>query len=282
MIEVAENGLIARFFPPLSGTAPAILTLGGSTGGIERATDYASRVAGMGYAALAVAYFGLESLPSRLEEIPLEYFRRALDWLASQPRVERDKTGVLGISKGAEAALVIAASYPDVRAVVGVSPSHVVFQSIDNEWYRKGAARSSWTLGGEPIPFVRYKLDDRFVQKYGFALGLYRGSLQDHEAVERALIRVERINGPILLLAGGGDALWPSAMMCERIDERLRTHNFPFAHQSIYYEDAGHDFLGERSLVQAARSIGGTPAGNGEAHTKAWRQIREFLDAELR
>jgi dienelactone hydrolase len=284
MIQVSDSGLIARFFSPETPEkVPAILILGGSSGGIVRATDYASRLAEMGYAALAVAYFGVESLPSRLEETPLEYFKRAIDWLASQPCVESNRIGVLGISKGAEAALLIAASYADVRAVVAIAPSHVVFQSIDNQWYGKREAKSSWTLGGQPILFVPYKMDNQVARKYGFALGLYHGSLQDREAVERALIRVERINGPILLLAGSDDALWPSAIMCERINERLRANNFPFAHHYICYKDAGHDFLGERSILRhAAPSVGGTPEGNTEAHVKAWQHIRQFLDAELR
>ena len=104
--------------------------------------------------------FGLEHLPARLEGIPLEYFRSAIEWLRSQPSVEPSKIGVVGTSKGGEAALLVSATYREICAVVAYSPSHVVFQGINEAWSDASASKSSWTLDGKPVPFVPFRMDN--------------------------------------------------------------------------------------------------------------------------
>jgi uncharacterized protein len=47
-----------------------------------------------------VGYFSLPGLPSALANIPLEYFARALRWLAAQPGVAPAKVAVLAILWG--------------------------------------------------------------------------------------------------------------------------------------------------------------------------------------
>jgi hypothetical protein len=41
-----------------------------------------------GFASLALAYFGTDPLPARLQSIPLEYFARAIASLRQHPRVD--------------------------------------------------------------------------------------------------------------------------------------------------------------------------------------------------
>src|SRR5512140_2147123 len=101
MITVREHNLVANFFPPITNEpAPAILLLGGSDGGIETASNLAPLLHAHGYAVLALAYFAIDPLPALLEEIPLEYFEHAIQWLQAQPTVLADRIGVIGISKG--------------------------------------------------------------------------------------------------------------------------------------------------------------------------------------
>jgi dienelactone hydrolase len=62
MSAVDEGSLVGMFFQPAgSGARPAVLVLGGSEGGLPTAT--AALIASYGYAALALAYFGLPTLP---------------------------------------------------------------------------------------------------------------------------------------------------------------------------------------------------------------------------
>src|SRR5436190_1933218 len=70
------------------------------------------------------------------------------------------------------------------------------------------SARSSWTLGDQPVPFVPP------VRGVGFertsrglsSVGIYAAALVQVDAVAAAAIPVERLVGPLLLLSGGEDA----------------------------------------------------------------------------
>jgi dipeptidyl aminopeptidase/acylaminoacyl peptidase len=64
----------------------------------------AALLAGHGFAALALAYFYIGSLPDRLAGVPFEYFGGAIRWLQDQPLVRGDRLGVNGTSRGGELA----------------------------------------------------------------------------------------------------------------------------------------------------------------------------------
>src|SRR5205823_7722084 len=109
---------------------PGVLVLGGSDGGIP--SHLAATLASEGFTCLALAYFGIAGLPRHLAEIPLEYVETALMWLGEQPLVAGTRVGVIGASRGAELALLAAASFPDrIGAVIAYAPSSVVFAGID-------------------------------------------------------------------------------------------------------------------------------------------------------
>ncbi len=132
-----------------------MIVFGGWAGGIREGG--AEALASEGFAALALAYLGMDPLPRDLVEIPLEYFAEAIAWLKAQPAVNADRIAVMGNSKGGELALLLGATYPeDVKAVVGYVPSAVVWQGMpSDQWSYSPYPRSSWSLGGEPLPFVR-------------------------------------------------------------------------------------------------------------------------------
>ena len=68
----------------------------------------------------------------------------------------------------------------------------------------------------------------------------YERALRDERAVAHASIAVENINGPVMLLSGVDDQLWPSTRLSEVAMERLRAHDHPFPYEHLRYEDAGH------------------------------------------
>jgi acetyl esterase/lipase len=151
--EVREGGLIGSFHSPARpGPHPALILLGGSGGGIGWQRDHARLLASHGFATLALAYFGMEGLPSALDGIPLEYFDKALAWMRSRKEVDPERVALCGVSKGAELALLLASRTLAVRAVVAWAPASHVFQSVNRaaNW----PLTSSWTSGGKPLPFV--------------------------------------------------------------------------------------------------------------------------------
>jgi uncharacterized protein len=113
---------------------------------------------------------------------------------------------------------------------------------------------------------------------------LYRGSLEVYDD-EEAFIAVEEIEGPVLLVSGGDDLLWPSALMAERILERLEAHDHPAEHLS--YPEAGHLILSPYLPTWGSEAFeglatGGTPEANAEAAEDSWPRVLAFLEANLR
>ena len=78
----------------------------------------------------APAYFRGPGQNPDLELIPLELFSSALRWLSRQPEVDPSGLGILGGSKGAEAALLVAVRHPELKAVIAALPSSVVWPGI--------------------------------------------------------------------------------------------------------------------------------------------------------
>ena len=72
--------------------------------------------------------FGADNLPPDLRSIPLEYFSKASHWLSSQDKqVIPNYYGLIGLSRGAELALLLGSRYSEVKGIVAIAPSSVVF-----------------------------------------------------------------------------------------------------------------------------------------------------------
>lgn len=278
-IPVREEGLVATWYPPASGKrGPVILVLGGSEGGEESSKRLAQAFANEGYGALALAYFKADGLPPQLQEIPLEYFATAIHWIQKQPLADPNRIGIYGISKGGETALLIASRQPEIKAVVAAVPSSVVWQGINTANYSE--VKSSFSLAGRPLPFVPYDVSAPFTS----VLDLYQRSLSFAGQHADAAIPVERIGGPILLLSGKGDSLWPSSAMSDQVMLRLDAHHFRYPHRHIAYPDAGHGAMLPASIWNrnsGMDSLGGTETGNAAARADAWPQALKLFGTAL-
>jgi hypothetical protein len=238
--------------------------IGGSEGGLPNYYNVV-QFTKLGYPCFVVGYFGTKSTPDRLEMIPLEYFEEAIKTFKSQPEVRDKKIVVYGGSKGGELALLLASRYKQIQGVIAAVPSSVVFQGIG------GRRVSSWSYKGEQISFVPYAPFDFSKIINSQYVELYRLSLEQTDAVRDALIRVENINGPILLLSGKEDKMWPSGPMADMIIKRLDERKFPFWYIHITYENAGHSF-NEHS------TLGGTAEDNKQAGIDSEQRIFDFLE----
>ncbi|GCE08890.1 acyl-CoA thioester hydrolase/BAAT C-terminal domain-containing protein [Dictyobacter aurantiacus] len=285
---VEEEGLIGTLYAPeAGGPYPGIILLSGSSG-VSRDQE-AALLATHGYNALALTYFGVSPLPINLQEIPLEYFKRAIDWLRSRSSVQQTQIALLGLSKGAEAALLVAATYPDVNAVIAYAPSAFVHQGL-GATAEDSRERSSWTYRGKQLPFIPYRPTAAF-QEYitkqrqaGLPVAFrraYMESLQNQPYLPPATIAVEKIRGPILIISGQDDQMWPSTLFGEMIDEQLSKYQYPYLHQHISYANAGHKigYPYMPTTINQARgnAYGGTPAGNAYATEHSWQAVLAFL-----
>lgn len=69
-------------------------------------------------------------------------------WLGEQEGVAGDRTGIVGASRGGELALLAASLFPEVKAVVGYTPSGIIWEGIGDD----GAP--AWTYRGEAFPYL--------------------------------------------------------------------------------------------------------------------------------
>jgi uncharacterized protein len=260
-----QTGIRADFFYlPSKKPQKAIILLGGSEGGKSwsRIKKPVEILVQRGYALLSLAYFKSEGLPDTLEEIPLEYFEKAFDWLSSQPGIVPDEYAILGGSKGAEAALLLGSRSPRVKAVIAFSPSSVIWQGIPADKFELSKnPKSSWSVEGVGLPFLPYSTS---ISKWDLRLlnlnKMHTSALQDMKRVNEAVIEVEKIQGAVLLISGKRDRLWPAAEMSEQIMDRLKAHDFIYAHEHLAL-GGGHNQI----II----------------NKNSWRKIFDFLSAHF-
>jgi len=277
-IDVRENGLVGVLVVPDTARAyPGVLRLGGAEGGVS--TTDADTIAAGGYAVLALAYFGADGLPPDLEEVPLEYFGKAIAWMKKSQYIDSTRLGIVGISRGSTLALLLPTIYKnDFDAVVALAPSHVVWQSTYLDWNRY-AEKSSFSFHGKALPFVPYDFSDKAASaacnKAGACAAMYEFSLGQADRVKESLIPVEQIAAPILLISGKADTLWPSTKMADQVIRRLADTSHPYEYRHLAYDNAGHcgmnDCFG-----------GGTAEGNQVARNNLGARVMEFLDRHLK
>lgn len=303
--EVADHGLVGVLFHP-AGDGPwrGVMQLGGAEGGMHE--DDAALLAAHGFTVLALAYFGMPGLPPTLRCIPLEYFGQALDRLRTHPKVAPGGITVMGVSKGSEAALLTGATYPGaVRSVISIVGSAVQTQGISQD-IRTGSLLeivetqvASWTYRGQDLPYLPNVMTPRLRAALAagdpVSIGWIFPDLSDPAQagptqVGPALIPVDQIRGPVLLLSAGDDGGYGAAYHQIAIP-RLR---HPARH--IVYEHAGHPIAGPpyRPTPRAAPPYrpapstaipghdddfqhSGIPAADAAARAGIWHEIRQFL-----
>jgi dienelactone hydrolase len=256
------------FLPPGKERHPGVLVLGGSEGGMP--ARRAAWLASHGFAALALAYFRYDDLPKLLAGIPLEYFGQALSWMARRPEIASDRIAVMGTSRGAELALQLGSMYPAIKAVVAYSPSN---------------ARNPACCGFTPVPYAWTW------NGAGLAFRPVRSMLSQSLEM-RAVIEVQMTEGPILLISGDADRIWPSSSMADSIVARLKQFHFAHNVEHWNYPHAGHA-AGRPEIVPAWQGMttnptsgrevemGGTPKGNAESSLDAIPKVIDFLQQSL-
>jgi len=257
------------------GATTGVLVLSGSSGRIE--TDRCRMLALHGVAAASIRYFGGPGQQDEARLVPLETF----DDVLADLHARYQRLVVLGTSWGAQAALLLGTLHPEIDAVVGISPTYVSWAGLSDE----RPQRSSWTLRGEQVPFVPF--DDEAIEDAGKEAGgelpsyceAYLSALEKYaDRVPAATIPVERIAGEVVMVAGGGDALWPSVLSAEAVRRRRTAHDRETI--VVTHPDAGHRVVlpGEPVLPLSQRlAWGGSEAADRELGLLAWPEIAAIL-----
>lgn len=298
--DVREEGLVGTLYLPAGskpGSHPAVMILNGSGGGINepRAALYASR----GYAAFALAYFKAPGLSDYISNTPLEYFQTGLRWLRKKVQPKHDFVAISGQSRGGELVLLLGATFPkEVSAVVAYVPGAVVHSGQNACDPKIGREGPTWLLGGKPIPHVWENNRTATWAPFDEGPSPHRHekailtALQDPDAVARARIRVEDIEGPVMLLSGTDDGSWPSSLYSKMVQDKLVDVKHPYPVEWLDYENGGHSILfpyvPTTQLVYAhpvsgkISTSGGNPKDNARADQESWEGVKKFLDAAVK
>src|SRR5262249_49964027 len=130
--------------------------------------------------------------------------------------------------------------------------------------------RAAWSFRGRTLPYLQENntsSDSPPTQLPGRAIAytpFYRNQLRDARATERATIPVEKIRGPVQLVSGSDDQIWPSSELADIAFRRLETHGHPFPFRHLKYPESGHAImvpywpLAEERVISLAR-IDGLP-----------------------
>lgn len=286
------------FLPHTQGKLPGVVVIPGSDGGIPE--TIAKSIASYGYAVLALGYFGFEGLPPYLENINLEYFKKAIEWFKS--RVDMTSLALLGYSRGGELALLLGSIFPKlIDSIIAYEPSCFVSGGFPHP------NRPAWLLNNQPVlPYVKGRMsrEEDLSEAEDLFLACQEGIIPFHEntskdpyeivdlflarqksqqGVSSAVIPVENIACPLLVISGGQDKIWPSSFYAKEIRNRLIEKKSDIQREFLNYQNAGHGiiFPFEGSIYHPVGkfwcTLGGTSNGNKQACEDAWKATLEFL-----
>jgi pimeloyl-ACP methyl ester carboxylesterase len=207
------------------GKRPLLVGLGGGEGGNAWASDrwkpQRERFLDQGYALLALGYFGTPNSPEKLDRISLDGVHAAILKAAQDPRVDGRCIAIVGGSRGAELALLLASHYPDIKAVVAIVPGSAVFPALTDAMTTPG-----FSLDDQSLPFVPMTWGATPDLLVGNLRGAFETIMQDEAAMQGAAIAVEKINGPVQFVSASRDEMWPSKEMADAMMQRLKANGF--------------------------------------------------------
>ncbi|MFI5334884.1 MAG: acyl-CoA thioester hydrolase/BAAT C-terminal domain-containing protein [Chlamydiales bacterium] len=292
-IDIKEQDIVGYLcLPAGEGPFPGIIILGGSRGGLP-APSFVAQFADRGYVALGLAYFNAPGLPEHFVNIPLEYFEKAIYWMTQQKEVAGQQLSILGQSMGGTAALLVGAHFPEIRSVISICGRGIHFQSTYYHGFEQ-KPQPVFCYREKPLAFLPVEVPPPTEEneKTAYFLRIFLGALfkASAEMIEQASIRVEKINGPILLFATLDDALAGSPFLSGLSYDRLVNHHFSHPFDLIVYNGCGHLIYGLPYTPTTAQDspgiphpltrpfhLGGIPSCMMRAQVDVWQRIFEFL-----
>lgn len=247
---IKPDGFYGELFCPEQDNYPGkvLICFSGSDGKFALSRMLAQVFQTHGLTALALAYVMEESLPRQFYHIPIDLLEAAAKRLHG---MGYEKVGLWGISKGAELALTAGSLLPGlINGVVAVAPMNTVCQGFAKAKGITILPGSAWSFHGEEVPYTGFGMDRfplgqvlgksiraRELTMYDLYIPLVKNPNPD------AVIRAERITGPVLLISSKMDTMWPSQAAAEQVMKRLQEHDFPYFYQHLNYDYGGHMFV---------------------------------------
>ncbi|XP_072553591.1 acyl-coenzyme A thioesterase 5 [Salminus brasiliensis] len=262
------------FIPPGEGPFPGIIDLY-TLGGIL-CEPRAALLASNGFVTLALALYGYQDMPKKIEKLELEYFEEALTFLQKLPQVKKTGVGIVSISKSGELALSMASLLPNVKATA---------------WINGNIANVIFPLHYKDIVFPPLTVSMERITVTPSGVLDIRDALEDPMLKENhaSVMPIERASCNFLFVVSEDDRNWNSAYYAEQASNILKAHG-KTNYEVVSYPKAGH-FLevpymphypsGIHAAVGQAVAFGGEPKAHADAQVDAWRRVLEFFKKHL-
>ncbi|KAM9789448.1 acyl-coenzyme A thioesterase 5-like [Neosynchiropus ocellatus] len=263
-----QNIPVVLFVPPGKGPFPGVLDI--STFMHEKR---ACLLANKGYMVLTAAVFQ-KATP---EELHLDFFEQAVEFLLQHPKVAGDGVGVIARSKASDIALSLAAFGQGIKAEV---------------WIKGCSANVAVPLYYKKKHILLPLLADHSrIKETQSAVCCIKNCIDNplDESNKGSLIPVEKAEAQFLFVAGEDDLNWDSEAFMDQMIVRLTQHgrnNF----ESVRYPSAGHlleppygPFCASSPHGLIAKPVlwGGEPRRHVAAEVHLWKKVQDFFRKHL-
>ncbi|KMK76783.1 acyl-CoA thioesterase/BAAT N-terminal domain-containing protein [Alkalihalobacillus pseudalcaliphilus] len=275
-----HDSVIGNYYYHLDGKPrPGLIVVSGSEGGTNDFT--ASHLTQYGYNVLAVAYFGVEGLNSRLANIPLEIIRDSISWLQKREDVKNGWMGMHGVSRGAELALWSGVLFDEIKAIVSLNGSGVSFAGI-TPWTEEPNLLPAWMYKGEALPYATAKnpvetallCKEKFLEGKNALSFWYETLYEQHPDKDGVKIPIVNTNKDYLFIAGKEDAIFDSCTYSDFFSgEHIKKH---------FYEKAGHGIAIPHLPAFTGEYFGGEKPYTYHASLHSWSETIAFLEESRR
>ena len=242
-----DHGFVGHLAEPDGGSDRAVIVIMGGEQSILPGIKFAERFADYGITGLSVSLFGAPGLPESPDQIPVDMFIPAADYLRNVKHI--DHISVYGQSMGSIFAVLAAQYIGGFENLIMVSPTHVPFEgTLKDKKTMTGRSVATWQ--GEDVPFVKADFGKVKATKYYThpdakckVLGMwvaYHDAYQYEIGVEAAKLSVEKSGARVLLIAGDEDEAWPSEYSVRRIESDLKAAGYNKDVKVIVYPHGSH------------------------------------------
>ena len=295
-LSVRENEFAGVFQTGTVHKDKVIIRVGGSGAPKDRVIASGKFLVDAGYSVMFLGYYLWEDQPKIVSEIPIDYVEKAVKWIKEYTHDPNTKIGMTGISQGAQYTLAAASLIPDISSIAVASPFDYVMEGNTPSFGRTG--HSTYTYHENELPYTPWELlgknklklffDLKSDKNYGLGR-MMRYGYDKNGVDERSGIAVENMHANVLLLASRNDDCWPSDEAVVRIENRLKSADYPYIVESHIYEKGCHNMGGNmdidsrqgKKLKKLMRAWSDHPEECRKCIADSMERIVDFFDRTL-
>ncbi|KAJ1345598.1 hypothetical protein KIN20_000169 [Parelaphostrongylus tenuis] len=258
-IEIEDDGICGTLFkPPGDGPFPSIIEISGAGGDINEHKGAA--LASQGFCVLSLVFFQYKTLVKNLNDVDLDYFKKAINWMTSQKFVPNE-IGFHGISLGGLLVNLIAIRNPQVIAVCSINGSHVITEMVKIKEH------------GEYLPFAECHSDyPPFVNQTMF-LNKVVDTL--HVTPETDIgIKTAPQTTAFRFVVSLDDYSTPTILCTRYLEEALKNSSH---YVEVDFVPGGH-IMDPPYLPCAIQALGGEPSQHGAVQSRVWSNTIAFFE----